>query len=74
MLQILNLVNENPAKIRNFDGEFAKQLKFKGTKFPDHKKTMQKLKNKIKFPLACLTMKITHYIVFILQKKLLKSM
>ena len=36
------------------------------------KKTMQKYKNKIIFPLACLVVKIKHLTIFILQKKFFK--
>ena len=35
-------VNKNPAKIRNVDGESAKQLNFKGAKFHVHKKDYTK--------------------------------
>ena len=36
------------------------------------KKTMQKYKNKIIFPLACLVVKIKHLTIFILQKNFFK--
>ena len=36
------------------------------------KKTMQKQKNKIIFPLACLVVKIEHRTIFILQNKFFK--
>ena len=37
--------------------EFAKQVNFKGIRFPVQKNTMQKLENKIKSTLAYLIMK-----------------
>ena len=73
LVKNLNLVVKNPAKIRKFDREFAKQFNFKSTKFPIQKKTMQKFKNKIKSASRYLFMKIKNTI-FILQNKLLKIM
>ena len=37
LVRYLNPVNKNPVKILNVDKEFAKQLNFKGVKFPVHK-------------------------------------
>ena len=42
LVRFLNPVNKIPSKNRNLDTKFAKQLDFKGVKFPDHKKSMLK--------------------------------
>ena len=42
LVRYLNPVNKNPAKIRNVDRELAKQLNFKGVKFPIYKKEYAK--------------------------------
>ena len=55
---------KNPAKIRNVDKEFAKELDFKALKFPiqkekkkkKKKRNMLKQKNKIIFPLTLFRM------------------
>ena len=39
----VNPINKNPAKIRNIDKDFAKQLHFKRIKFPVHKKDYAKI-------------------------------
>ena len=61
------------ANIRNIDNEFAKQLNFKGIRFPVHKKYFAKIKNIVIFLLVCLVIQMKHLITFILQNKLLKS-
>ena len=42
LVRYLKPVNKNPAKIKNVDKEFAKQLSFRGIKFPVHKKDYAK--------------------------------
>ena len=43
MLRYLNPVYKNPAKIRNVDKEFAKQLHFRSIQFPILKKKYVKI-------------------------------
>ena len=40
--QILRSVNKNAAKTKNVDKEYAKQIDFKGLKFPVHKRDYAK--------------------------------
>ena len=42
LVRHLNLVTKNIAKTKDVDGEFVKQLNFKGVKSSDQKKTMEK--------------------------------
>ena len=74
MLRYLNLVNKNPAKIRNVDKEFAKQFCFRSINFLFLKRSMLKCKNKTIFSSMYLVMKMKHHTVFILHNKLLKNM
>ena len=46
LMQILKFINKNPAKIRNGDRKFSKQLKFKGVTFSLHKKDYVKIEKK----------------------------
>ena len=43
LVRYLNLVNKTPAKIKNVDKEFAKELDFNGVKFPVLKKDYGKM-------------------------------
>ena len=60
--QILRSVNKNAAKTKNVDKEYAKQIDFKGLKFPVHKRDYAK---RI-FSLMYLVMTMKHRTVFIL--------
>ena len=43
LVRYLSPLNKNPAKFRNADRKFAKQLHFKDVKFPVHKKDYAKI-------------------------------
>ena len=43
-MKYFNPINKDPAKIRSFNGKFAKQLNFKDVKFPVHIKDYGKTK------------------------------
>ena len=47
LVRYLIPVNKNPARIRNVDKKFAKQLNFKNIKFPVHKKDYVKIEKQI---------------------------
>ena len=42
LVRYVNYVSKNPTKLGNIDNEFAKQLNFKGMRFPFHKKDYTK--------------------------------
>ena len=73
LVRYLNPVNKNPVKILNVDKEFAKQLNFKGVKFPVHKNGKHGKIEKQIFPLIYLITKMEHHTIFIIQNKLLKN-
>ena len=66
-------VHKYTANIRNIDNEFAKQLNFKGIRFPVHKKYFAKIKKYCNILLVYLVIQMKHLIAFILQNKLLES-
>ena len=43
LVRCLNPVNRNPAKVRNVDRKFAKQLNFKSEDFPVHENVFAKI-------------------------------
>ena len=48
----MNPINKNPRKSRNVDEEFAKQVNFKGAKFPAHKKHYAKIEKQNTTPFS----------------------
>ena len=50
-MKYLNTPNKNPAKVRNFDEEFAKQFNFIGLTFLVHKKGYAKIEKQNNFPI-----------------------